>query len=103
MRRGRELRVEPATGGLGGGPRNTLDDTNDLNVRRTLIIEYPADQPEPCPADVNGDGSVGGGDLAILLGQWLDSGSCDFNDDGVVSGPDLSVLLAAWGSCTEDP
>ena len=93
----------PATGGLGGGPRNTLDDTNDLNVRRTLIIEYPADQPEPCPADVNGDGSVGGGDLAILLGQWLDSGSCDFNDDGVVSGPDLSVLLAAWGSCTEGP
>ncbi|MEE2681968.1 MAG: hypothetical protein VX641_06305 [Planctomycetota bacterium] len=101
-----EFRIDyeylPETGGLGGGPRNTLDDTNDLNVRRTLIIEYPAGA-DPCPADVNGDGSVGGGDLAILLSQWNGPGSCDFNGDGLVGGPDLSVLLGTWGVCTPRP
>ena len=28
---------------------------------------------QPCPADLNGDGSVGATDLAVLLGSW---GAC---------------------------
>ncbi len=87
------------SGGLGGGPRNTLDDTTDLNVRRTLLIEYPAPVPEPCPADLDLDGGVGGGDLAILLSQWGGPGSADLDGDDLVNGVDLSILLAGWGPC----
>ncbi|MFO0828952.1 MAG: thrombospondin type 3 repeat-containing protein [Phycisphaerales bacterium] len=53
----------------------------------------------PCPADLDGDGAVGGGDLAILLGQWGGAGSADFNGNGSVGGEDLAVLLGAWGFC----
>lgn len=53
----------------------------------------------PCPADLNGDGSVDGADLGNLLGQWGGNGSADLNDDGVVDGADLGALLGAWGDC----
>ena len=51
-----------------------------------------------CPADLNGDGSVGSADLSILLGGW-GTASPDLNNDGVVGSADLSVLLGAWGAC----
>jgi hypothetical protein len=51
--------------------------------------------------DLDGDGVVGGSDLAILLGSW---GSCpaaapcvaDLNGDGNVGADDLAVLLGGW-------
>jgi hypothetical protein len=52
------------------------------------------------PADVNGDGSVNGTDLAILLGAW---GQCptpcgaDIDRSGGVDAVDLSILLGDWG------
>ncbi|MEY5031942.1 MAG: Dockerin type domain, partial [Planctomycetota bacterium] len=49
------------------------------------------------PADLDGDGSVGGADLAILLNQWGGAGSADLNGDGLVNGSDLAILLNAWG------
>jgi len=57
----------------------------------------------PDPADLNGDGSVDGADLGLLLLDW---GPCapgvpcaaDLNGDGVVDGEDLGVLLTAWTS-----
>jgi hypothetical protein len=52
-----------------------------------------------CPADLNGDGSVGGVDLSTLLAQWGTAGSADINDDGTVDAVDLSSVLAAWGEC----
>ena len=59
-----------------------------------------------CPGDLDGDGSVGGADLAGLLSAW---GVCpleapclgDLNLDGVVDGADLPILLAHWGACPE--
>ena len=49
--------------------------------------------------DLNGDGSVGGADLAILLGLWGTSDPvADLNGDLVVDGADLSVILGAWTS-----
>jgi hypothetical protein len=60
---------------------------------------------EGCPADLNGDGVVDGGDLLILLSSW---GSCagenpfcpaDLNGDDVIDGGDLLQLLASWGQC----
>ena len=58
--------------------------------------------PDRCEIDLDGDGIIGGSDLAVLLGLWgscSDRESCaaDFNGDGVVNGYDLSLLLANWG------
>jgi hypothetical protein len=48
------------------------------------------------PADLDGDGTVSGADLAVLLGQWGGPGTADFDDNGTVDGADLAVLLGAW-------
>lgn len=53
------------------------------------------------PFDLDGDGSVDGADLALVIAAW---GACpgvpscaeDFNGDGEVSGADLGSLIAAW-------
>lgn len=55
-----------------------------------------------CDADLNGDGIVGGLDLAVVLSSWATSGKAaagDINNDGVVDGLDLATLLSAWGLC----
>ena len=55
-----------------------------------------------CDADLNGDGTVGGLDLAIVLSSWATSGKAaagDINNDGVVDGLDLATLLSGWGLC----
>jgi hypothetical protein len=57
-----------------------------------------------CLADLNGDGSVGGADLAALLGFWGPVSTfplADIDRDGLVGGPDLTVLLGAWGPCPQ--
>ncbi len=53
----------------------------------------------PCPADLDGDGAVGGADLGILLGGWGLPGPADLDRDGAVTGADLGALLGAWGAC----
>ena len=50
------------------------------------------------PADLDNDGSVGGGDLGLMLSNWGGSGIGDLNNDGIVSGDDLGQLLAAWSN-----
>ena len=56
--------------------------------------------PDGCvglPADLDGDGSVGPGDLAILLGAWGGMGvAADLDGDGTVGASDLALLLGAW-------
>jgi len=52
-------------------------------------------------ADLDGDGIVGGSDLAILLAEWgpcIPKAACpaDLDGDGTVGGSDLAVLLADW-------
>lgn len=60
----------------------------------------------PDPADLNGDGSVGGFDLALLLGAWTGAATydpcppiedADLNGDCKINGMDLAILLGAWG------
>jgi hypothetical protein len=54
----------------------------------------------PCPADLNVDGMVDGGDMAKLLGLWGSSDrAADINENGTVDGADLNELLASWGPC----
>ncbi len=54
-----------------------------------------------CPIDLDGDGAVGAGDLAQLLGAWGPNlwDPADFNGDGVVDALDLATLLGNWGAC----
>ena len=48
--------------------------------------------------DLDGDGGVGPGDLAVLLAEWDEpSSDADFDNDGTVGPADLAELLAHWG------
>jgi hypothetical protein len=47
--------------------------------------------------DLDGDGLVGGADLAILLSGWGTTGSTDLDWSGATGGSDLARLLSAWG------
>ena len=97
---------------LGGGIY--LDDgPSDLLIENTSICRNSPDQVNGsftdlggvvicgCAADLQGNGSVGGDDLAILLGAWGGCGACtaDIDGDGVVGPGDLAILLGAWGIC----
>jgi probable HAF family extracellular repeat protein len=55
-----------------------------------------------CPADLDGDNTVGGDDLGILLGAWgpAPGNAADLDGNGAVDADDLGRLLAAWGPCT---
>lgn len=53
----------------------------------------------PCPADLDSNRSVNGGDLTILLGAWGATGAADLDFSGSVGGADLTILLGAWGNC----
>ena len=55
--------------------------------------------PPACPPDVNGDGQVNGGDLAIVLGNWAGNDTGDINQDGTTDGADLALVLGFWGPC----
>lgn len=67
----------------------------------TLTLSFDG---EPCDpqSDLNGDGRVGPGDLAILLGSWGPCGDCgncsaDLDGDCTVGAADLAMLLGNWG------
>ncbi len=61
-------------------------------------LVYSCVEVPQCPADLDGDGVVGGGDLGVLLGAW-GTASADLDDDGLVDGSDLGIMLGAWGDC----
>jgi len=65
-------------------------------VEGSLNIDGP--QGNSCPADLDGDGIVGGLDLSALLAAWQQSASGDIDGDGDTDGQDLTALLAAWGT-----
>ena len=51
-------------------------------------------------ADINHNGVVEGGDLAMLFAVWgTNNTDADINDDDLVDGGDLQHVLAAWGPC----
>ena len=54
-----------------------------------------------CPADLDGNGTVGILDLLILLAAWHadPGGPPDFDGDGTVGILDLLTLLVNWGPC----
>jgi hypothetical protein len=57
--------------------------------------------PTPiCPEDLNGDSTIDGSDLGLMLLQFgTKDPHGDLNVDGIVDGADLGILLLAWGPC----
>ncbi|MCP3903962.1 MAG: LamG domain-containing protein [Planctomycetes bacterium] len=54
-----------------------------------------------CPADLDGSGDVGFGDILAVIGAWGPCGSCpeDLNDNGSVDFADILIIIASWGAC----
>ncbi len=64
-----------------------------------LLVE--GNGADPCPADLDDNGSVGASDLLTLLASWGPCKDCsaDFDGNGSVGASDLLTLLADWGPC----
>ncbi|MEE2681592.1 MAG: endonuclease/exonuclease/phosphatase family protein [Planctomycetota bacterium] len=58
-------------------------------------------RPTVLVGDFDGDGCVGGTDLAVILAYWglPDPPIGDLDGDGEVRGPDLATVLANWAPC----
>ena len=65
----------------------------------SVMIPGPSDMVV-CPWDLDGDSTVGIGDLLALFAIWGTPGpEGDFNDDGIVGVGDLLLMFANWGPC----
>lgn len=82
-----------------------VDIADDGRIAADVVIGAGLDGPHrialltPCAAaDLDCDGDIGAGDLAILLGAWGECAECpaDIDGDGTVGAPDLALLLGAW-------
>ena len=69
----------------------------DLYANETIRVT--GEVASACPADLDGDGSVGSNDLAILLSGWGAPGAGDLDGSGEIDAADLATLLAGWGAC----
>ncbi len=55
--------------------------------------------PAPCPSDIDGNGSVGIGDLLAILSAWGNPGGPeDLDESGNVDFGDILVVLGDWGT-----
>lgn len=64
------------------------------------VLIFRVGFPSACAADINGDGTRDGLDLAALLAAWgTSNASADLDGSGTVNATDLTALLAAWGPC----
>ena len=77
--------------------------TSPAGPGQGLVLMFERDLIS-CPHDLNGDGTVTGGDLSLCLASWGPATGAgyyaDFNGDSVVDGYDVTALLANWGPCT---
>ena len=80
---------------IGSGPNSSLEGFEPTNFVAAIAFGGPTG----CAADLTGDETVNGADLAFLLANWDAPGISDFNGDGVTNGADLAALLSVWGPC----
>ena len=79
-----------------------IDDIVPPSLSGEASFDFVFEVHTTCTADLDGDGSVGPADLAILLGTWgpvPTPDPPDFDGDGDVDAADLAMLLGSWGSC----
>jgi hypothetical protein len=88
-------------------PSGMIDSFTDFSVVLAYLptIEFDSLVVEPlsapCPADINGDGTVDVLDFLAVLASWGPCPGCpaDINGDGTVDVVDFLQLLEAWGPC----
>ena len=79
----------------------SLTPVDTVMMTTVLKAQYASGSSGALSADLNHNGNVEGGDLAIMLNGW---GSqplrhrADFNADGMVDGVDLEFVLTRWGA-----
>ncbi len=76
----------------------------DQQLFDAAYAEYHAPELCVCPADIDGDGEVGFGDLLAVLSSWgavcnPDPCPADIDGNGQVDFADLLTVLADWGPC----
>jgi len=73
-----------------GGPALCLFNSLDGSL-------IPGPCPQPCPADVNGDGILDNGDIGAFVSAFLASDPiADFNGDGILDNGDIGAFVAAF-------
>ncbi len=84
---------DPSTPDSGVGP-GPIVDRGAYEFEGTPIL---------CPADVDGDGTVGFSDVLEVLSAWGACTGCpaDIDGGGTVDFDDLLTVLAAWGPCPQ--
>jgi hypothetical protein len=71
---------------------------NQLGASFRFITRFTPSAP--CPADIDGSGTVDASDLAAVLGDWgLSKSPANVDGIGTVDAADLAALLGAWGDC----
>ena len=82
-----------------GNPNSPVERVATGSWGTAALLEIQA--TKPCPADLDGDGVVGGSDLGQLFIAWgaCDDCGADLDSDGSVGGSDLGILFVAWGNC----
>ncbi len=88
---------------LDGLPRFVdVDSVPDAGAGTAPIVDmgaYETPNPAvPCPADLDGNGTVDSADLAILLGAW-GTPNADLDGSGSTEASDLALLLGSFGTC----
>jgi hypothetical protein len=79
---------------LADGKWRDNDNTGTAGFTTFAIVEVP------CLGDLDGNGTVDGGDLGSVLGAWgTTDKNADLNMDGKVDGADLGLILGGWGPC----
>ncbi len=80
--------------------RYEASDLNDGSVVEAGVDAFAVlryDCESDCPADLDGDGTVGQSDLGILLSSYGQDGGGDIDGDGDTDQADLGALLGVYG------
>ncbi len=70
-----------------------FDEDSDINALDVVAFDAVFNGLR---ADINGDGTVSGQDLAGALSAWGQPGIADLDHDWATAGGDLAMLLADW-------
>lgn len=87
--------IDDVAGDLNAAAFGTRMDNPDFVIFPGAFMVRAMGEPAGPAADFNGDGMVGGADLAILISAW-GTPAADLDGDGVTGGADLAVLLSMW-------
>ena len=85
--------------GAQAGPRRSASTAGSRSTSSSGRMPAARDGP-PCPADVDGSGTVDVDDLvAVILAWGTGPGPADVDGSGQIDVDDLVTLILAWGPC----